>query len=187
MLRSPGLPPGFPGIYEGEAETGMAPPSKKRKPVKRARSAGGVVFRRAGDQVEVLVLQHEGGKWMLPKGTIETGETPEAVALREVREETGLSNVRVAGDLGQERYSFFWRTEDTFYNKTVHYFLLEFLGGEEATPQREEGFVAAEWVTVDDALARIKYKETREIVKRAQGALEAAALASPQLARGEGA
>ncbi|OFX31502.1 MAG: hypothetical protein A2Z07_07915 [Armatimonadetes bacterium RBG_16_67_12] len=149
----------------------MAPPSKKRKPVKRARSAGGVVFRRAGDQVEVLVLQHEGGKWMLPKGTIESGETPEAVALREVREETGVSNVRVVTDLGQERYSFFWRTEDTFYDKTVHYFLLEFLGGEDPMPQREEGFVAAEWVPMDEAMTRIKYKETREIVRRARHAL----------------
>lgn len=167
----------------------MAAPRKRRKQVKQAHSAGGVVFRRAGSgrAVEILLLQHEGGKWMLPKGTIEAGETPEAVALREVREETGLSNVRIVGDLGQERYSFFWRTEDTFYNKTVHYFLLEFLGGEEARPQREEGFVAAEWVTVDDALTRIKYKETREIVRRAQVALEAADLASPQFAREEGA
>lgn len=153
----------------------MAPPSKKRKPVKRARSAGGVVFRRVGDQLEVLVLQHEGGKWMLPKGTIESGETPEAVALREVREETGVSNVRVVTDLGQERYSFFWRTEDTFYDKTVHYFLLEFLGGEDPSPQREEGFVAAEWVPVDEAMTRIKYKETREIVRRARQALAAPA------------
>jgi 8-oxo-dGTP pyrophosphatase MutT (NUDIX family) len=130
-----------------------------------------VVFRRAGDHVQLLVLQHEGGKWMLPKGTIEAGETPEAVALREVREETGLSNVRVLTDLGQERYSFFWRTEDTFYDKTVHYFLLEFLGGEEPTPQREEGFVAAEWVGIDEAMTRIRYKETREIVRRARAAL----------------
>ncbi len=153
----------------------MATPSKRRKPVKRARSAGGVVFQRAGDHVRILVLQHEGGKWMLPKGTIEVGETPEAVAVREVREETGLSSVRVVGDLGEERYSFFWRTEDAFYDKIVHYFLLEFLGGEEATPQREEGFVAAEWVTVDEALSRIKYKETREIVRRARTKLEAPA------------
>ncbi|MDR7545388.1 MAG: NUDIX hydrolase [Armatimonadota bacterium] len=153
----------------------MAPPSRRRKPVKRARSAGGVVFRRAGDEVQVLVLQHEGGKWMLPKGTIETGETPAAVAMREVYEETGLSNVRVVADLGQERYSFFWRTEDTFYDKTVHYFLLEFLGGEEPRPQREEGFVAAEWVGLDEAISRIKYKETREIVRRAREALTGAA------------
>ncbi len=134
-----------------------------------------MVFERAGDPVRILILQHEGGKWMLPKGTIESGETPEAVALREVREETGLSNVHVVSDLGEERYSFFWRTEDAFYDKTVHYFLLEFLGGEEATPQREEGFVAAEWVTVDEALSRIKYKETREIVRRARSVLEAPA------------
>ncbi|MDQ7857188.1 MAG: NUDIX hydrolase [Armatimonadota bacterium] len=150
----------------------MGAPSRRKKPVKRARSAGGVVFRRQNGGVEILVLQHEGGKWMLPKGTIEAGETPEAVALREVREETGLSRVRVVRDLGQERYSFFWRTEDTFYDKTVHYFLLEFLGGEEPTPQHEEGFVAAEWVPVDVALTRIRYKETREIVRRAREALE---------------
>jgi ADP-ribose pyrophosphatase len=87
----------------------------------------------------VLLLQHGGGKWMLPKGTIEPGETPEAVALREVREETGLSNVRVVSDLGQERYSFFWRTEDTFYDKTVRYYLLEFMGEEEPTPQGKKG------------------------------------------------
>ncbi|MBI3998298.1 MAG: NUDIX hydrolase [Armatimonadetes bacterium] len=167
----------------------MATPTKRRKPVKRARSAGGVVFRRDGatGEIRILVLQHEGGKWMLPKGTIEPGETPEAVALREVREETGLSKVQVVTDLGQERYSFFWRTEDTFYDKTVHYFLLEFLGGEEAQPQREEGFVAAEWITPTDALARIKYKETREIVRRAQIALDSLRLAGAEGAGEDGA
>lgn len=147
------------------------------------------MFRRkaASGDVEILVLQHEGGKWMLPKGTIETGETPEAVALREVREETGLSNVRVITDLGQERYSFFWRTEDTFYNKTVHYYLLEFLGAEDAQPQREEGFVAAQWVTVEEALTRIKYKETREIVKRARVALDDLQPARAESGREDGA
>ncbi len=131
-----------------------------------------MVYERQGGAVRILILQHEAGKWMLPKGTIEPGEAAEAVALREVHEEAGLSNVRVVGDLGQERYSFYWRTEGAFYDKTVHYFLLEFLGGQETRPQREEGFVAAEWVSFDEALARIKYKETREIVRRAQIALE---------------
>ena len=144
----------------------------RKKPIKRARSAGGVVFRRDGAHPAILLLRHESGKWMLPKGTIEQGETPEAVALREVHEETGISQVRVVADLGEERYHFFWRSEDTYYDKTVRYYLLEFLGGEEAAPQSEEGFVACEWVALDDALERIKYKETREVVRRAKEYLE---------------
>jgi 8-oxo-dGTP pyrophosphatase MutT (NUDIX family) len=144
---------------------------RTRKPVKQARSAGGVVFRRDGGRPHVLLLKHSSGKWMLPKGTIESGETPEGVALREVREETGLSNVRVVADLGEERYYFFWRSEDTYYDKTVRYFLLEFLGGQDPAPQAEEGFVACEWVALDEAMERIKYKETREVVRRAQATL----------------
>jgi len=144
---------------------------RSRKPVKQARSAGGVVFTRDSGVAQVLLLKHESGKWMLPKGTIEAGETPQEVALREVREETGLSNVRLISDLGEERYFFFWRSEDTYYDKTVHYYLLEFLGGEEPVPQTEEGFVACEWASLDDALDRIKYKETREVVRRAKDVL----------------
>src|SRR3970040_435516 len=88
---------------------------KGEKPVKYARGAGGVFFRHNPDGVEILLLQHEGGKWMLPKGTIESGETPEAVARREVQEESNLSHLRVAGALGGERYFFFWRSEEPHY------------------------------------------------------------------------
>jgi 8-oxo-dGTP pyrophosphatase MutT (NUDIX family) len=158
-------------------------PQPARK-FKRARSAGGVVFRRSfppslKNDFRIVLLQHETGKWMLPKGTIEAGETPEAVALREVAEETGLRNVRIVADLGEERYVFFWKIEDTYYDKTVHYYLMESLGGEEAVPQQEEGFVRCEWVTLPEALERIKYKETRQVVRRAQVALSAMAAEEP--------
>jgi 8-oxo-dGTP pyrophosphatase MutT (NUDIX family) len=143
------------------------------RPKKRAFSAGGVVFRRSSSGIEVLLLRHEGGKWMLPKGTTEAGESNEQVALREVMEETGVRNVRPVADLGQERYKFYWRPDGTFYDKTVHYYLLEWLGGEEPRPQREEGFVAAEWVPIEDALQRIRYRETREVLKRAHVVLAA--------------
>lgn len=145
---------------------------ESHRKMKRARSAGGVVFRRASGDLRVLLLQHETGKWMLPKGTIERGETPDAVAVREVAEETGLRHVRTVADLGEEHYMFFWKAEDTYYDKTVHYYLMEFLGGEEPRPQREEGFVRCEWVTIPEALERIKYKETRQVVQRARIALE---------------
>ena len=58
---------------------------------------------------------------------------------------------------------------------------MEFLGGEDAAPQREEGFVRCEWATFADALERIKYKETRQVVRRAQAELAriAPAVAAP--------
>ncbi|HEV8339619.1 MAG TPA: NUDIX hydrolase [bacterium] len=146
------------------------------KLVKRAHSAGGVVFRQTAPGPEVLLLQHQGGKWMLPKGTIEPGETPEGVARREVLEEAGIGNLTVVADLGEERYFFFWRSEDTYYDKTVHYFLMEFTGSEDPHPQTEEGFIACEWVPLDEASGRIKYKETREIIRRAREVLNSGTL-----------
>ncbi len=157
-----------------------------RRRVKRARSAGGVVFWRSPEgEYRILLLQHEAGKWMLPKGTIEPGETPEEVALREVAEEAGLRRLRIVADLGEERYSFYWKAEGTYYDKTVHYYLMEFLGGEEPTPQREEGFTGYRWVTFPEALDLIRYKETRQVIRRAQDVLLAGLARRPAEAPGQ--
>jgi 8-oxo-dGTP pyrophosphatase MutT (NUDIX family) len=155
---------------------------RRARRARRAHSAGGVVYRRGLQGPEVLLLRHESGKWMLPKGTTEAGETDEQVALREVTEETGLRNVRCVADLGEERYQFYWRPERTFYDKTVHYYLLEWQGGEEPAPQREEGFVDAQWVPIEEAVRRVRYRETKEVLRRAQQALKAQVVAEGERA-----
>ncbi|AQS55348.1 NUDIX hydrolase [Novibacillus thermophilus] len=53
-------------------------------------SAGGVVYRKEGDRLELLMIEDRYGKWTLPKGKQEAGEEVEETALREIREETGL-------------------------------------------------------------------------------------------------
>ncbi|MDR7443494.1 MAG: NUDIX domain-containing protein [Armatimonadota bacterium] len=145
----------------------------KSRSWKRAVSAGGVVFRPGPSGPEVLLLLHRNGRWMLPKGTVEAGETEEEVARREVGEEAGVHNLRLVADLGEERYRFYWPPEKTFYDKTVRYYLLEWLGGEEPRPQAEEGFVEARWVPLDEAVERVRYRETREILLRAREILKA--------------
>jgi 8-oxo-dGTP pyrophosphatase MutT (NUDIX family) len=53
--------------------------------------AGAVVFRRRNDQVRYLVVSSSDGlNWVLPKGHIDPGETPEIAALRELEEEAGV-------------------------------------------------------------------------------------------------
>src|SRR5262245_66316643 len=60
-------------------------------PIESQVSAGGVAYRRADGRLEVaLISVGQPARWQLPKGLVRKGETHEAAAVREVREETGL-------------------------------------------------------------------------------------------------
>ena len=66
-------------------------------------SAGGVIVNRAG---EILLVQQHNNSWSLPKGGINEGESEYEAALREIKEETGLTKLTLVGELGSyERYS----------------------------------------------------------------------------------
>ncbi|HEY6554254.1 MAG TPA: NUDIX domain-containing protein, partial [Vicinamibacteria bacterium] len=90
------------------------------------RSAGGLIVH--GSQI-LLISVMEGKRWQLPKGHIEEGETPEETAVREVREETGVTG-RVRGPLPGVEYWFFDR--GARIHKQVDYFLLDYVSGDPA-------------------------------------------------------
>ena len=134
-------------------------------------SGGGVVCRKKKSKIEILLLQLDNGRWCLPKGLVEKGENMREVALREVKEETGLKHLEIGEKLGQEHYFYFWKEDNTYHNKFVYYFLVEFTGTEEPKPQKEEGFVRAKWMDIDEALELVKYKETKGVIKKAENLL----------------
>ncbi|MBF8304695.1 MAG: hydrolase [Dehalococcoidia bacterium] len=81
-------------------------------PVEHPVSAGGVVFRLINDNIEIVLCgRNEPSTWNLPKGTPEPGETLDTTALREVREETGLS-VFIKRKIGFVKY---WFTRDKIH------------------------------------------------------------------------
>ena len=132
---------------------------------KRVVSAGGVIFRRVKDEFEVALILHRGG-WCLPKGLVEKNETFEQAALREVREETGLEG-ELVGKIGAISYSF---TQEGRYFKTVHFFLLRYVGG--STDQHDSEVYGVKWFSTSDALQILTFVKERQILQQALAMLK---------------
>jgi 8-oxo-dGTP diphosphatase len=119
------------------------------------RAAGGVIWRRSGEAVEVLLVHRPRyDDWSLPKGKAEPGEDAAATALREVAEETGLS-CRLGDRIGESRYLAGSRP------KRVVYFLMEASGGA-FVPTGEVDRVV--WRSTGAARDHLTHRGDREIL-----------------------
>ena len=132
-------------------------------------AAGCIVYRHDSAGAPLLLLiQDKYGRWTLPKGHLEAGESDQDAAVREVFEETGL-----AGELGAlvARIVYTVRSKRGMeLLKQVTFFLLH-ADSPEARPQAEEGISAAEWFSPEQALARIGYPQVRDVLTQAIGML----------------
>ena len=120
-------------------------------------AAGGVVWRRRPGGVEILLVHRpKYDDWSLPKGKLDDGETPEAAAMREVEEETGL---RCA--LGQELPPVTY-TDRHGRAKVVRYWAMEPVSGQ-FSPNREVDEIR--WVTPAGAGALLSYGRDRRVTE----------------------
>ncbi|MCL2377893.1 MAG: NUDIX hydrolase [Defluviitaleaceae bacterium] len=130
-------------------------------------SCGGVVIFRG----KVLLLyKNRHGKsmgWVLPKGTLEPNETHKAAALREVKEESGVT-AKLIKYLGKTEYSFYSTGTDDRYmvSKTVHWYLMT-TGSFNCRPQVEEYFSDVGFYKQHEAYHLLKFHDERRIMRRA--------------------
>jgi 8-oxo-dGTP pyrophosphatase MutT (NUDIX family) len=137
-------------------------------------SAGGVVYRVEQGRPLFLLIRDSYRNWGFPKGHLEKHELPEAAALREVSEETGLTDLALRGELATIDWHFRFRGK--LIHKICHFFLMESEIAD-TSPQREEGITACKWVPIDEALALISYANAREVLQRAAETVGGAPLA----------
>jgi 8-oxo-dGTP diphosphatase len=156
---------------EGPNDSHARSRARTRLRTERQVSAGGVTFRRPAvpNEAQVaLVCVGPTRRWQLPKGIVEQGESPEAAAVREVREEAGLDATIIA-PLETVEYWYVGTLqggERVRYHKFVHFFLLEYLRGDVRDHDAE--VEEARWVPSSDAVELLAFKSEQRVMREAQ-------------------
>jgi 8-oxo-dGTP pyrophosphatase MutT (NUDIX family) len=111
-----------------------------------------------------LIIRDSYDNWGFPKGHVEDGERPEAAAVREVSEETGLGSLTVRSSI--DTIDWYFRFRGRLIHKVCHFFLMETTQAETA-PQHAEGITACRWVAYGEATESISYGNARQVLRRA--------------------
>jgi 8-oxo-dGTP pyrophosphatase MutT (NUDIX family) len=137
-----------------------------RARARRETSAGGVVYRLDGGHPLVLLIRDSYKNWGFPKGHVESGEEAAAAALREVSEETGLTDIAVRGSI--DVIDWYFRFRGQLIHKFCEFFLME-TSESNTSPQRAEGITACRWVEFDEAESMVSYTNARSVLRLARG------------------
>src|SRR6185437_16842428 len=156
--------------------------------MQREISAGGVVVRQAENGWEVAVIEPRGGPapgegdkkrhkeiLALPKGLIDPGEKPPETALREIREETGIT-AKILTKLNDIKYVYVrtWGDKQRVF-KIVSFYLLRYQSGEidDVTREMRIEVKQALWIPLEGADRRLSYRGERDVIRKAQEWLKA--------------
>jgi ADP-ribose pyrophosphatase YjhB (NUDIX family) len=138
----------------------------RRKPViqevVRETTAGGIVFRRnQKNEVEILLTQDAKDRWTIAKGHVEEGEITRETAEREIREETGLQEMRVLDWLG--KINFRYRRQSSLVLMTMHVYLVQ-AKGDTNKLKKEDWMNGLGWFPLAKALDMIEYEDIGKLM-----------------------
>lgn len=130
-------------------------------------SSGGVAFRWPDPNPEIVIVSVKPSlRWQLPKGIVDPGESPEATAVWEVREEAGIET-----DLLSliETIEYWYRStkyrKPIRFHKFVHFYLLTYRSGNVTDHDHE--VAEARWVRFERAIEMLAFKSERDVVEKA--------------------
>jgi 8-oxo-dGTP pyrophosphatase MutT (NUDIX family) len=117
-------------------------------------AAGGIVFNEKNEILMIYRLDH----WDFPKGKVESHEKTETAAIREVMEETGISNLKIVKKLPTTYHTYILDHSEIL--KETRWFEMETSSKETITPQKTEGITEVVWVKKEEVTEKLKESYT---------------------------
>ena len=126
------------------------------------RSAGAVLFNETDSGKIFLLLNYPSGHWDFVKGNIEKGETLQQTVIREIREETGITEVEFIEGF-EDKIEYHYQRDGDLVHKEVVFFLAKTRTADVKISYEHLGFV---WLNFDNALKKLTYKNAKNIMKK---------------------
>ncbi len=127
------------------------------------KSCGAVVYLQKGPETLYLLLHYEAGHWDFVKGNVEANETEKDTVVRELREETGITDAHFIDNF-REEIEYYYRRQGETVHKEVIFYLME-TNTETITISFEH--IGSIWLNYNQAIEKLTFKNAKELLKKA--------------------
>jgi bis(5'-nucleosidyl)-tetraphosphatase len=134
----------------------------------REKSCGAVVYLK-NDEVKYLLLHYEAGHWDFVKGNVEPNETEQETVIRELREETGITDAKFIEDF-KEKIDYFYRRQGTTIHKEVIFYLMETHTETVKISYEHIGYI---WLNYQQAMEKLTFKNAKDVLQKAHKLMKA--------------
>jgi bis(5'-nucleosidyl)-tetraphosphatase len=126
------------------------------------RSAGAIIFRESSVGKRYLLLNYPSGHWDFVKGNIEKGEMLKETVIREIKEETGISDVTFVEGF-EDKVEYHYQRDGQLVHKEVVFFLAKTKTEKVTLSYEHNGFI---WLDFNSALKKLTYKTAQKLLKK---------------------
>ncbi|MCW4045488.1 MAG: NUDIX domain-containing protein [Candidatus Bathyarchaeota archaeon] len=126
------------------------------------KSCGAVVYTRNVD-IHYLLLHYEAGHWDFVKGNVEPNETEKETVIRELKEETGITDAKFIEGFKQ-KITYFYRRQGNTIHKEVTFFLIETRTRQVTISFEHIGY---EWLNYTQAMEKLTFKNAKTVLQNA--------------------